>query len=221
MLPYVVALPSCFYLDPIVQTTRPHLQSFALTLARAPPFFGPPVRRAQPESRSREGEAQRLLWPLLRRLSYMKTRAGFAQGCRHEWSQSVSRGCTAPRAWRRLVRSRLAGSSLMLLPMAQQLTNQTSWTRCWDNDTLWSNCEQNLLVSSFNIPTLILAIAMLKRLGTKRLQVWGLIDRCGLAALCPRHHLRLAEQCAQLCDAVPTDICHRVGTQCNNVCASS
>jgi PHS family inorganic phosphate transporter-like MFS transporter len=53
-------------------------------------------------------------------------------------------------------------------------------------DTIYSNLWQNLVVSSVGIPGVIVAIAVLPKLGAKRLQAWGFILLaiiCGCMAL--------------------------------------
>lgn len=42
-------------------------------------------------------------------------------------------------------------------------------------ETVWKNCTQNIMVSAFGLPGVVAAIAMLRCLGSKRLQSWGFI----------------------------------------------
>ena len=50
-------------------------------------------------------------------------------------------------------------------------------------DSLWANCVQNIMVASFGLPGIVAAIAMLRCLGTKRLQAWGFVSLACSAAL--------------------------------------
>ena len=167
MLPYVVTLPVLMFFG-VDNTDHAAVSAefrIILGLGALPALIVLLLCRAQPESDEFERVKQQ------RSTVAQDGSGGAAAG--HNVFRAAARH---PEHWRRLVGTAIGWFLFDVLTYGTTINQPDIVDAVFGkNDTLWANCEQNLLVSSFNIPTLVLAIAMLKCMGTKRLQVWGFI----------------------------------------------